>query len=322
MKSKMILGLTVLAVGMALMFGCAQKETLEPESSSSPQSRPDALAKSAHGQISAMLDDVNAQLASDGKNYRVAMAEYITTGDEVGNTVIAKNVGNKQLTADFVPFDEGREPWSGSGPGDDITYAVDQTLDAVPVLGGLSAAQTDAAIVRAMSTWEDVNCSTLPIVRNPDFGVDIGYVAYLLGFGGSPYIVADVQHAGFRDLNFAGGVLGVTYTFIWIDDNTGDPTDIDNNGKADVAFREIYYDPSWQWKDDGVSNIDVESVAVHEAGHGLSQAHFGTVFINNNGDIQFAPRAIMNAVYVSPSRVLFGTDNAGHCSNWGDWPNN
>jgi len=318
----MILGLAVLAVGTALMFGCAQKETLEPESSSSPQSRPDALAKSAHGQISAMLDGVNAQLASDGKDYRVFMAEYLGDGEEAGNTVIAKNVGNKQLTADFVPFDEGREPWSGSGPGDDITYAVDQTGDAVPPFGGLSAAQTTAAIVRAMSTWEDVNCSTLPIVQNPDFGIDIGVVAFLNGLGGSPFVVADVQHAGWRDINFATGILGVTFTFIWVDDITGVPTDIDNNGKADVAFREIYYDPSYSWADNGVNNVDVESVAVHEAGHGLSQAHFGKVFIDNNGGINFAPRAIMNAVYVSPSRELFGTDDAGHCSNWGDWPNN
>ena len=27
-------------------------------------------------------------------------------------------------------------------------------------------------------------------------------------------------------------------------------------------------------------------------------------------------------VYGMPYRALAGTDNGGHCSNWGEWPNN
>jgi hypothetical protein len=64
----------------------------------------------------------------------------------------------------------------------------------------------------------------------------------------------------------------------------------------------------------------VETVALHEAGHGLSQAHFGTVFQKNDGSIHASPRAVMNAFYLAPQRSLLGTDNAGHCSNWGNWP--
>jgi hypothetical protein len=155
--------------------------------------------------------------------------------------------------------------------------------------------------------------------------LDIGIVAFQNGLGGSPFIFADIQHAGWRDINFAGGILGVTFTFGFIDVSQLPNivfTDIDNNGKSDAAFREIYYDPSFSWADNGVSNVDVETVALHEAGHGLSQAHFGKVFIDNNGNIKFAPRAVMNAVYVSPQRSLLGTDNGGHCSNWANWPNN
>jgi hypothetical protein len=168
-----------------------------------------------------------------------------------------------------------------------------------------------------------VNCSNLPITKNPDFGLDIGVVAFLNGLGGSPFVFADVQHAGWRDINFAGGILGVTFTFIFIDDD-GNPVDQDNNGLADVAFREIYYDPSFGWADDGVddNDIDVESVAVHEAGHGLSQAHFGTVRLKNDGSLKASPRAVMNALYSEPFRALTGTDNGGHCSNWANWPNN
>ena len=42
-----------------------------------------------------------------------------------------------------------------------------------------------------------------------------------------------------------------------------------------------------------------------------------------NGKLHFAPRAVMNAVYVGGvEQVLAGTDNGGHCSIWGSWPNN
>ncbi len=267
-----------------------------------------------------IMDNVNVSLEGSGANYRAFIAEYITdvAGGEAGGTVLAKNVGNKQLGHDFVPND-GRRAWS-SGGGNAITYAIDQTGDAVPFFGGLSAAQTDAAIVRGHDSWEGLRCSTLEQSRNPTFGLDVGVIADIFGFGGSPFVFADVQHAGWRDINFAGGILGVTFTFIWVDVNG--PTDIDGNGKLDTAFREIYYDPSFSWADDGSTNVDVESVALHEIGHGLSQAHFGKVWLKNDGSLKASPRAVMNALYAAPFRALVGTDIGGHCSNWGEWPNN
>lgn len=284
-----------------------------------------ASANDAASEIAAALETMNLALAQQGADYRAGMAEYLTgEGEEIAITIIAKNVGNKQLGFDFVPGDARRAGWSGpAGPGDDdITYAVDTTLDAVPPFGGLTAAETDAAIDRAMATWDMLTCSDLPIVRNPDFGIDVGVVAFIISGGavGSPFVFADVQHAGWRDLNFGGGVLGVTFTFGFT--SGGVFTDVNNDGKLDAAFREIYYDPSFNWADDGVTNIDVESVALHEAGHGLSQAHFGTVFLDTNGVLKFAPEAVMNAVYVGPRRDLKGTDDAGHCSLWGQWPQN
>lgn len=274
-------------------------------------------------QLAVMMDDLNAALEAEGADYRAAVAEYVTTGGQnAGGTVLSKVVGNKQLGHDFVAFDNRRAGWSGSttGPADNITYAIDRTGDAVPPFGGLTAAQTTAAILRAMATWEKAACSSLPLTENADFGIDVGVIAYLNGLGGSPYVFADVQHAGWRDINFAGGILGVTFTFVFVDG--GEPTDVDGNDKLDTAFREIYYDPSYSWKDDGVSNVDVESVALHEAGHGLSQAHFGTVALKNDGRLQASPRAVMNALYAAPLRRLLGTDVGGHCSLWADWPNN
>ncbi len=272
-----------------------------------------------------MLDAINVALAKEGKGYRVAYAEYITAGEsnEVGQTIYARNVGNKQLDADFVPFDPRRAGWSGpvTGSTDDITYAIDQTGDAVPPFGGLTGAQTTGEIAAAMSTWNAVGCSSIPLIQNPDYGLDLGYTAWAyFGVVGSPYVVADIMHAGWRDLNFAGGILGVTFTWFWVD-GSGNPTDIDNNGKLDVAFRDIYYDPSWSWKIG--SNMDVQSIALHEAGHGLSQAHFGKVFVtNSNGKLHFSPRAVMNAGYVEVQQELLGTDVGGHCSIWASWPMN
>jgi hypothetical protein len=286
-----------------------------------------ASSASVEAGLAAMMDNANVSLAAAGKDYRVAIAEYVTkpSGEDFGGTVLAKDVGNKRLTADFVPNDPNRAAWSGppGGSSDNITYAVDQTGDAVPPFGGLDGAQTDAAIVSSMNTWDVVNCSDLGLVRNPAPGTDIGFIAALNGLGGSFAIVADVQHAGWRDINFAAGILGVTFTLIFTDD-AGNPVDQDGNGLPDVAFREIYYDPSFSWANDGANDndIDVESVAVHEAGHGLSQAHFGKVWLKNDGSLKRSPMAVMNAIYSEPFRALTGTDNGGHCSNWAQWPNN
>jgi hypothetical protein len=272
--------------------------------------------------IATYMDDLNAALTGEGADYRVAMAEYLTDGasQEAGQTVLAKDVGNKRLDFQFVPGDP-RRFWSGP-EAKSITYAIDRTSDAVPPFGGLTGAETDAAIVRAMNTWDALTCSDLGLARNPDFGADIGLVAFIISGAlvGSPFVFADVQHAGWRDLNFGGGILGVAFTFRFIDAD-GNSTDIDGDGYFDAAFREIYYDPSFPWADDGSSNVDVETVAVHEAGHGLSQGHFGRVAINNKtGALKVSPRAVMNALYTGPYRDLAGTDNGGHCASWGNWP--
>ena len=332
-KMKLIRQITCIMALSLFFWSCQTEEITQPEE---PQSlateafignEVDA-ASNARGSglltiTSEYLDGINDALAAKGMNYRVASAELITASGshEAGNTVLSKIVGNKQLTADFVPGD-ARRTWS-SDSGNTITYAIDTTGDAVPISDDVfgTNTNTDAAIERATDTWRDVNCSDLGLIRNDDFGVDIGVVAFINGLGGSPFVFADVQHGGFRDINYAAGVLGVTHTFVFTD--IDGPTDVDNNGKADVAFREIYYDPSWIWGDNGDgTNIDVESIAVHEIGHGLSQGHFGTVKFKNNGAIKASPRAVMNALYTGPYVELAGTDNGGHCSNWGEWPNN
>ena len=266
------------------------------------------------------LDEINSALSEQGVNYRAAMAECIVAAgsNEMKTIVYAKHVGNKQLTADFVPNDIRRE-WSADPT--KITYAIDQTSDAVPSGGLITAEAATDAILNAFGTWNMLPSTDPGLTRNQDWGLDIGFYAWLNGLGGSPYIFADIQIAGWGDIDWASNILGVTVTFIFVDDIEGFPTDIDNNKIADVAFREIYFDPSWYWDDNGMNGIDVESITLHESGHGLSQAHFGVVFVDKDGYVvRVSPRAVMNPYYFGQFRILQNTDIGGHSSIWSNWP--
>ena len=160
------------------------------------------------------------------------------------------------------------------------------------------------------------------LFRSPDL------IDGLVGFGkvGTPFL-ADIVHAGwmppaFFDLFIPGGgtsVLGATFTMILLDPASGN--DINNDHQYDVGSREIYYNNYFAWGINADPPVaDVESVALHEAGHGLSQGHFGLIFTTSDGKLQFSPFAVMNAVMFGQNHVLQGTDNGGHCSIWGNWP--
>jgi hypothetical protein len=226
-----------------------------------------------------LMKNVNPELQAGNAAYSLHSAEFLTPDNvsEVGQTVFF-NDRTKQLGAHFVPFDPRR---GGRGY---ITYTVDQTEG--PIYGP-TAADTTAAIDRAMATWNAVHCSTIPITKLPDImGLDIGLVETQLGLPGQrPFFLADITHAGWLPASkLPFNVIGVTFTFIFVDPATGAPTDIDNNGKLDVAFRETYYNDRFFWSING--DVDVETVALHESGHGLSQDHFGKAFATDaNGKI-------------------------------------
>lgn len=288
-----------------------------------------ACAMAQAATIEQMVADANAVLAAQGKNYRIEMAETIVKSDdgteEAGQTVLFNNRGNKQLSFDFVPGDTRRAPWSD---GTNITFA----LDNVNLTPDIASTGELSEIRSAMATWENVNCSNINLVDNGNTGVDVGIVQNQLGFGGIPGVAADIQHVGFLPPGFflllgSSNILGVTFTFIFVD-GLGDPTDIDDNGTGDAAFREIYYNDGFTWEVDpadqpGDGRFDIQTVALHESGHGLSQGHFGALKVtNSNGKRHWSPLAVMNAGYVFGQQQLAGTDKGGHCSNWGSWPNN
>lgn len=282
---------------------------------------PAAASADLAAEFQAMLDDANAALATSGSDLRVGKIEWLTadgTVDAAGNTVFFNNRGNKQLNNDWVPFDPRRTWSTGAG----LTYLADQSDGATD--DGLSNADTEAAIDRAMATWDvDTTCSNLPLDKVADPGVDPEIIDFLLGFGPPPgpgWPFADVVHTGWLPGGILGpNVLGVTFTLIFT--SGGVPTDIDGNGLVDTAIKEIFYNDAFTWLIDG--NIDVETVALHEAGHALSQAHFGAAFRTEaNGKVHFSPRALMNAAYSGIQQDVLKTDLAGHCSLWSDWPNN
>jgi len=278
------------------------------------------------GAYSDALDAINVALEAKGAKVRVFMAEIVSSGDTeaMGQTLFARDVGNKQLGHDFVPNDPRRHP------GSNITYVIDGVDGGTS--SGPDATATEAAIDRAMATWDAQTCSDLNMTGLGVAPFDIGVVQSILGLGGIGSFFADVSHAGWLPAVFFDAIgppppedpgstfiVGVTFTFVFVD------SDIDNNGKSDVAFREIYYNDAFPWgiDVDEFATMDVETIALHESGHGLSQGHFGKIFRTNaNGKLHFSPEAVMNAAVAGQKQTLLGTDIGGHCSNWAEWPNN
>ena len=136
-------------------------------------------------------------------------------------------------------------------------------------------------------------------------------------------VQADLTQAGFQGRLLFPPVrnfLAVCWTYMWRDENGW--TDINKDGKRDVAFREIYYNDRWEWSDtDEVpeGHFDFPTIALHEVGHGLSLGHVGTTFKDKDGNIHAKPRAVMNPMYEDMLRVPTGRDNGSFCDAWANW---
>lgn len=247
-------------------------------------------------------------------------AEIITdpAGPEEGRIIyLRQDLGNKRLSSDFVYGDPRRMASNGGYAG--ITFAVDSGFQSADA----NLADEVGWMRQSVLAWDALSCSDLNLVENAVAPGSTGIV------GGAANFYADITQVGFVPLPLfvsSPTVLGVTYTFIWID-GAGNPTDIDSNGKIDAALREIYYNDAYNWADDGVLGargsgyIDFPSVAIHEVGHGFSQAHFGNIG-TKDGFLVSNPDAIMNAIYGGIRRDFYGTDSGGHCSNWANWTHN
>jgi hypothetical protein len=280
-----------------------------------------------------LLLAVSVQLvaAQDYSGHRVVLgyAEIITdplSGEEGRVVYFQRDLGNGQLTHDFVYGDPRRASFNGGYPG--VTFGVKtgfQSSD--PNLTN----QIDW-LYESIFIWDRETCSNLGLRENDVNDSSPGVVANFFATGNIDIslLQADLTQVGFLGVSpiFAPGTstLGVTYTLFWVDEN-GNFTDIDGNGKFDIAFREIYYNDQYNWADNGVEGtvsgvryFDLPTVAIHEVGHGLSSAHFGNIG-RQDGVLVARPRAVMNAIYGGTLRELTGRDRGGHCSNWAQWPN-
>jgi len=286
-------------------------------------------SKQKVGSVESWLNFANNALK--GSKIRINKIEFMVA-EGAGNTVFFNDRGNKQLSANFVANDP-----RNTIPGTAIPYWIDGME--LGTSSGMTKDETEKAIISTMNTWNTASCSKglnlLNLGKSTDYGLgDIGLVQFFVGLGGSDQVITgSITHAGIASPDFFdaifgpdNGVLGVTFTFTWEDEN-GMSTDIDKNGKEDTALSEIYINDAYNWKDEpndvrGNGIFDFETVVLHEVGHGLSQGHFGSAFATKNGSIYFAPYALMNAGYSIGNRFVEGTDKSGHCSIWSNWPEN
>jgi len=326
--------LVALGTAVILVAGCRDAEPTAPVRHLSPGGPARSASVGSEATYSPELDQIRQELIASGvTNVELLGAEVFVAADSAGwegKTELIANNRTHTLSSAFVPSDPRR------GGASSISYLVDQSdgvalsfasLTPVTVVA-LPNAVTEAEIDASMLRWQNQpSCGAPEVVKIADSGADPDLIdGIVLGIPariGTPF--ADITHAGWLPGSFFNAVappnggsfiLGVTFTFIFV--NNGVPTDIDHDRRADVAFREIYYNRAFPWATSDAldANVDIQSVATHEAGHAYGLGHFGKVFVDNNGVIKYAPKAVMNAVYISQYRDLAGTDNASFCQLW------
>ncbi len=248
----------------------------------------------------------NGTLRSMWMDLRVEQIEILTVGRGRASVRIHRQPFR------WVSGDERRQ-----AQGERLTYLVD--LEDVPSLDGLPAGAVEAAVDRAVQTWESQSClRKVPIEKRPDDGGDPDLFDAAFGYGEPTDIrAADVVVAGWLPAPFfeavvpSGGetvvALSVTFIFVGLD---GEPTDADRNGYLDTAVSEIYFNDAFRWTVEGAAaqeSLDVESVALHELGHSLGIGH-----INSS-------EAVMSPVYAGVRTALTYQDHAALCTVWGSW---
>jgi hypothetical protein len=273
-----------------------------PETLLAPRGKNQGTGESGDPAVLAMMHEMNEQLAAEGLDIAVEAIELFTNGPgRPANRL-------HQIGTRWVPSDPRR-----GALGDDITYLVDISDGATS--SGLANAATEPAIDRAMSTWDASRAlKKVDIVKRLDPGFDPDIVDAIIGFGDLNFGLpgsADIVHAGWLPLTppLSPGTLAATFTFVFIDD--GEFTDINGDNYLDTAFKEIYYNDLAPWEIDvPLPEFDVETVALHEGGHGLELDHFGP-----------PPAAVMNGFYTGIRQSLLPPDKAGANAVWSGWPN-
>ncbi len=282
----------VLAAAVAVV-GCSGDQQVTDATSAAGAVK--AAAPADPPVVSAFLNDLDSQLAVSGSHFRVAKAEFIVdTSNWTGasQTLIA-NDRARGIGAEWVAGDPRRDGRIG------VTYAFDPRQGREPFtrnpdgsgLRQVPSAELDPILEETMAAWRGRTCSTAPITRTAvPAGLDPDLLdnLFLGSDGGRPYAqVSDIVQAGWQAPSFftafagpsGNNIIGVTFTFYFVDD-TGEPTDIDRNGRADIGLAEIYYNTRFAWGNSQAANVvDNYTIITHETGHSLGLGHFGKVFV-------------------------------------------
>eukprot|EP01083_Nonionella_stella_P067629 179027_1 len=240
-----------------------------------------------------------------------------------GTEYLSPNPHSRQ-TAEWVPNDDRRH--NSSDHGLDFFVHIDDTQ----LPSGLNQSQVITAIENAVHTWDNVPCSKNKfnlIISDEHKGQDIGYAEYIWSNGqsGSNRKVGDIVFGGFIPSSlFDGGNQTIGAVTVLFDFK--DQIMYQNEGPGEIALAEIYFNDGFAWDilQESVSGkFDIETVALHELGHALSQSHFhpaGKVISSANGmnpndanDVAMAP------LYFGVNHDLHGVDIGGHCSQWANW---
>lgn len=333
MKKLTHITFATLFAALLFMIGCDLQQTAITEADSGSDLGDVSLlvdpaivgaAKSSSPDVSPYLARINENLAARGIAIAIHKAEWIGDGSEhpASNKIIFANDRTKRLNSQWVSGDE-----RGAVPeGDNLSYTVFSPL--ATANGSIPA---ESILDAGYASWlNQTTCSTLDLVKRSYAGVLPSAILSSGGVAGDPFI-ADISEIGFLPGSLfdavlgpeaSSSVLGVTFTSIWLDGPGGNPTDVNNDGYADVALKEIWYNDAFNWSTDGSDGIEILTVAKHEQGHALGFGHFGRLsFDNKTGKLQASPRALMNAGYLGPYPTIKGTDEASFCGIYGSWPN-
>lgn len=313
-----------MALGGLLVAGACTEPTVAPAGEDAAFAAVPAPAPALDAAFAqARMAEINSDLSNRGAGLAIAKLELslAPSANTASPTFIFANDRTLRLTSRWVPDDLRR-----NAAGETITYA---HFDPFMVANGAGAAT--AAVDASFDTWDGQVCTDLSLVkRTLPPGILPSALITLPGFVNDP-LAADISTVGYLpgflfDALLGPGasssVLGVTATFVFIDVATGIPTDINGDHRDDTALKEVWYNNDFTWTTTGTGGIDVETVALHENGHGLELGHFGRIAANlRTGKLTVSPRAVMNAAILGVLRTPLGTDIAGYCGNFSSWPN-
>jgi hypothetical protein len=277
------------------------------------------------GPVSPVLDSINRAIAARGLNVQLERAEFVVAnklGAAASGQVVFANDRAKRLTSRWVAGDERR-----AADGDRINWLVVDPFMAAHTSTGSQV--VTASVASAFHTWDSQTCTTLNVDQREWGGTTFPSGILDIGIPTDPFeaninIIGFLPGAIFNTVLGPGSsasVLGVTFTFVFINPD-GTPTDINHDGRDDTAFKEMWFNNDFAWTTTGLgSDIDVETVALHEIGHAFEMGHFGKIFGTfGNLKLHVSPRAVMNAAILGTLRSPLGSDNAAFCGNWASWP--